>query len=184
MSNQNIETKAKEFLAKSYARQLTPDPGGGYVATISEFPGCIAEGDTADEALENLQNAAQSWLQVAIAHGQDIREPADFGTYSGKIALRIPRSLHQQVAELAQLEGTSINQVFVSAIAHYVGSKRVVHDITQLLELSRPQNNYFILSHGSYTGAALSTTTGPNTYIPGKDMLRRVGEKLTVEVTK
>ena len=128
-----ISSRAKALLNKPYARRLTPDAAGGFTASISEFPGCFAEGETAEEAIVNLQGAAESWLQVALSLGQDIREPVDFGGFSGKVALRIPRSLHKQVAELAALEGTSINQVFVSAISHYVGSKQILNDLSKAL---------------------------------------------------
>lgn len=123
-------SNTKEILSKAYTRRLTPDEGGGYVATIMEFPGCVAEGDSADEALSNLDEAASSWLEVAIAHGQHVREPVDLSGFSGKIALRMPRSLHRQVAELAFYEGTSLNQLLVAAIAHYVGGKQLAHELT------------------------------------------------------
>lgn len=118
---------SRKILEKPYARRLVPDEDGGYVASIQEFPGCVADGDNADEALKNLEAAAESWLEVALSHGQTIREPVSFDGYSGKIALRAPRSLHRQVAELAALEGSSINQILVMAIANYVGGKEVLH---------------------------------------------------------
>src|ERR1700753_2809039 len=92
--------RAIEFLKRPYARKLTPDVDGGFVATIQEFPGCIAEGDTADEALTRLESAAQAWIEAQLAAGQDIPPPVDVMGYSGKIALRIPRGIHKQVAQL------------------------------------------------------------------------------------
>lgn len=114
------EAKSRSILDKGYTRRLTPDPAGGYTANILEFPGCFAEGETADEALHNLDAAAVSWINVSLAHGREIRDPVNFDGYSGKIALRIPRGLHQQVAELAELEECSVNQVLTTAIAQYV----------------------------------------------------------------
>jgi antitoxin HicB len=109
----------EQILAKPYARRLTPEIGGGYGATIQEFPGLIAEGDTPDEALANLEAAALSWLEVSLAHSGEIREPISFEGCSGKIALRIPRALHCQVAELAETEGCGLNQWLTAAIAAY-----------------------------------------------------------------
>ncbi|MYM82047.1 toxin-antitoxin system HicB family antitoxin [Duganella sp. FT50W] len=40
---------------------------------------------------------------------------------SGRIALRIPRSLHADIAELAQSQGCSVNQLLTVAISEYVG---------------------------------------------------------------
>lgn len=115
----------EQILAKPYARRLTPEAGGGFSATIQEFPGLIAEGETPDEALANLDAAALSWLEVSLAHGREIREPISFDGCSGKIALRIPRALHCQIAELAEAEGCSLNQWLTAAIAAYAAGTPV-----------------------------------------------------------
>jgi predicted RNase H-like HicB family nuclease len=125
---------ARDILDRAYVRRLTPDPSGGYVASISEFPGCIAEGETAEEALQNLDKAAESWIEVAIANGREIREPVDFDGFSGKTALRMPRNLHKQAAELAELEGCSLNQLLVTAISFYVGGKQAVSSIEAYMQ--------------------------------------------------
>lgn len=138
---------ARDILNKAYVRRLTPDPSGGYVASISEFPGCIAEGETAEEALQNLDKAAESWIEVAIAHGRAIREPVDFEGFSGKIALRMPRNLHKQAAELAELEGCSLNQLLVTAISFYVGGKQAVSSVETYMQ-SVPSFAYAV-SHGA-----------------------------------
>jgi predicted RNase H-like HicB family nuclease len=140
---------AKAILAKNYVRRLEPDPVQGYTASILEFPGCIAEGDTAEEALTNLDKAASSWLEVSIANGREIRDPIDFEGCSGKIALRIPRSLHQQVAELAELEGCSINQVLNVAISSYVSKKHLVLEVRNLLDQTIDRLEASNFKHGS-----------------------------------
>ncbi len=38
---------------------------GGYTATIPELPGCISEGDTFEDALRNIQEAAILYLEMA-----------------------------------------------------------------------------------------------------------------------
>lgn len=141
-------TSPKEVLDKGYVRRLTPDATGGYVASILEFPGCVAEGETAEEALHNLDNAAESWIEVARAHGREIREPIDFEGCSGKFALRMPRTLHRQVAELAELEGCSVNQLLVAAISHYVGGKQTTAALEAFLR-PQPFASYYILISGS-----------------------------------
>jgi len=132
-TNDEISKKTVEVLSKAYARRLVPDETGGYVASIQEFPGCIAEGDTADEAIKNLDEATASWVEVALSNGYEIRDPVSFHGYSGKIALRIPRGLHKQVAELAELEDSSINQLLVTAIAQYLGSKHAFRELSETM---------------------------------------------------
>lgn len=117
----DMSNRAEKILNKPYARRLIRDEGGGYVVSIQEFPGCIAEGDTPEEAINNFDKAAASWIEVALSNGYEIREPVSFFGHSGKIALRLPRGLHKQVAELAELEESSLNNLLVTAIAEYLG---------------------------------------------------------------
>ena len=67
--------RVSKILAKSYSRVLIPDENGGYSARMREFPGCFAEGETADEAIRNLESAAESWLLACLDMGQTIPEP-------------------------------------------------------------------------------------------------------------
>lgn len=138
MSKLIAKTEPKQsnhlVLNKPYVRRLLPDLNGGFTASIQEFPGLVAEGETPDEALKNLDEAAKSWIAVALANGREIREPIEFNGYSGKIALRIPRSLHQQAAELAELEGVSINHVLTLAIANYTAGKKSLLEATKIIK--------------------------------------------------
>ncbi len=112
----------EEYLKLPYARVLVPDPeAGGYTALIVEFPGCIAEGDSSEEALKNLQKAALGWLEASIEMGHDIPQPDAHNDFGGKVALRLPRSLHRRATEQARRDGTSLNQFIVSAVAERVG---------------------------------------------------------------
>ncbi|NOT02714.1 MAG: MerR family transcriptional regulator [Phycisphaerales bacterium] len=44
---------------------LTPDEDdGGYVVECPALPGCVSQGDTVTEALENIADAATGWLEV------------------------------------------------------------------------------------------------------------------------
>lgn len=46
----------------------------------------------------------------AIEDGTEIPEPLNQDDYSGQFKLRIPKSLHQSLAEHARQEGISMNQ--------------------------------------------------------------------------
>jgi hypothetical protein len=50
--------------------------------------------------------------------------PAEDQGYSGKIALRLPRSLHRQAALMADRDGVSLNQYLVVAIANQIADTR------------------------------------------------------------
>jgi predicted RNase H-like HicB family nuclease len=42
---------------------LEPSDEGGYTVYVPSFPGCISEGDTIDEALANIQEAIELYLE-------------------------------------------------------------------------------------------------------------------------
>ena len=42
---------------------LEPSEEGGYTAVVPWLPGCISEGDTKEEALENIREAIELYLE-------------------------------------------------------------------------------------------------------------------------
>ena len=120
---------ATGYLRKSYARVLIPDDEGRYAAQILEFPGCYSEGETPEEAYANLEEAAQNWIESALAQGMAIPEPSASQGYSGTVSLRLPKSIHRRAAELAHRDGVSLNQFLVAAIAHRVGTEDLLAEM-------------------------------------------------------
>ena len=43
---------------------LEPQPEGGYVAYVPALPGCFSQGETKEEALENIKEAIELYLEV------------------------------------------------------------------------------------------------------------------------
>jgi hypothetical protein len=60
---------------------------------------------------------------VCISQGHEVPEPSSSVTYSGRIVLRLPRSIHRQAARLAERDQTSLNTYLVSAVAAKVGAE-------------------------------------------------------------
>lgn len=115
--------KAQKYLEEPYARILIPDESGNFFAEMLEFPGCVAEGKTADVALKKLDNAAIGWIDASLESGHEIPEALFNQGYGGKIALRLPRSIHRKAVLLAERDGTSLNQFLLSAVAARVGAE-------------------------------------------------------------
>lgn len=51
------------------------DEDGAFVAEVPELPGCMAHGDSQDEALRNIQDAMAGWIEVARELRRTIPEP-------------------------------------------------------------------------------------------------------------
>lgn len=50
-------------------RALSPSEGGGYLIEFPDLPGCISDGETIEETIENGQDAMQCWLSAAKMYG-------------------------------------------------------------------------------------------------------------------
>ena len=48
---------------------LEPSEEGGYTATVPSLPGCVSEGDTRQEALKNIREAIELYLEPAEDDG-------------------------------------------------------------------------------------------------------------------
>ena len=46
-----------------------------YIADVPELPGCSAHGNTYNEALSNIQEAIQLWIDTAYEFGDPVPEP-------------------------------------------------------------------------------------------------------------
>lgn len=54
---------------------LSPEDGGGYLASAPDLAGCISDGETPFEALNNIQDAMVEWIEEAKALGRTIPAP-------------------------------------------------------------------------------------------------------------
>ena len=112
-----------DYLLEPYARIVIPTEDGGFHTEILEFPGCYAQGKTAEEAYNNLERTAEGWIRACLNQGQEIPPPTSNVGFSGKISLRLPKSIHRQAARAAERDRTSLNQFLVSAVAARVGAE-------------------------------------------------------------
>jgi predicted RNase H-like HicB family nuclease len=61
-----------------YTVVLEREPDGGYVVSVSALPGCVSQGDTRAEALANIREATELYVD-------DCREAGDpVSTEAGK----------------------------------------------------------------------------------------------------
>ena len=48
---------------------------GGFIADVPDLPGCSAFGKTPDEAMREIAEAMERWLELAKADGEEIPVP-------------------------------------------------------------------------------------------------------------
>ncbi|MGE5596396.1 MAG: type II toxin-antitoxin system HicB family antitoxin [Hyphomicrobiales bacterium] len=60
---------------RKYTVVLSPDPErGGYSVSVPAMPGAASQGRTREEALANIREAMEGWLEVALEDDQDALE--------------------------------------------------------------------------------------------------------------
>ena len=98
-------------------RQLSKDEGGGYLIEFPDLPGCMSDGESIEEAIENGKDAIKAWLDAAKEIKKDITKPGDYENLSGKWVQRVPKSIHLRLVNRAKEEGVSLNTLVITLLA-------------------------------------------------------------------
>jgi len=69
-----------------------------------------------------LEDAKKGWIEIALEQGIEIPEPAK-DDYSGKFNVRVPKSLHRYLSELAKKENISLNKLILYHLSRSAGFK-------------------------------------------------------------
>ena len=112
--------RADEYTSLPYHLMLVrdgEDKGKAWTASVEELPGCTAHGKTSDEALSGIEAAIAKWIAVALEEGRDIPEPKSVASHSGRLLLRMPRTLHADLTRASEREGVSLNQFITDVLA-------------------------------------------------------------------
>lgn len=83
---------------------------------------------------------------IIYEKGADIMQPNTSNQYSGKLSLRIPKSLHRELVEEAEKEGVSLNQYALYRLAHYTPTPnyetlQAIWEAEHGIGLSKPYTN-------------------------------------------
>lgn len=54
---------------------LSVADGGGFIATVPELPGCMSDGETPNEAINNAYDAINAWIEAAHDNGREVPSP-------------------------------------------------------------------------------------------------------------
>ena len=119
------------YMSLPYRMEIIPDAEeGGFTAWFPDLPGCLTCAETLEGILENALDAKRAWLTAAIEEGIPIAEPAaerDITEYSGQFRLRMPKSLHRQLAISAEREGISMNQYCIYLLSMNEANRRLTN---------------------------------------------------------
>ncbi len=163
------------YMRINYPYELSKEEGeDGFFATHPDLPGCMAEGETADEATENLDAARELWIETRLEGGYTVPEPT--GTeFSGRVSLRMPSSLHAQMAKVARRENMSLNALLNHALATYCSARAaaptaemaknivVIRDMVASLTMSRLPSAFIAAPQSRWSVGSMTTATMDST---------------------
>jgi antitoxin HicB len=129
-----------DYLALPYRISLSREHGegeqAGWLAQVEELPGCAARGDSPERAARAIRTAMRDWMEEALSEGKPIPEPRA-AAHSGRLLLRMPQTLHAELARRADQEGVSLNQLIVGTLAAAMGWRQNGGRAPEAPELNR-----------------------------------------------
>jgi hypothetical protein len=63
LESSNVSARRRKMI---FQIVLEPSEDGGYTVYVPSLPGCISEGDTVEDALANIQEAVELYLEPDI----------------------------------------------------------------------------------------------------------------------
>lgn len=128
MKMENFTEKLQHYMSLNYPSQITKideADGGGFLIEVPMLKGCMSDGETVEEAYNNLEEAKKEWFTYMLENNLAIPEPAD-ASYSGRFMVRIPKTLHKIITEQSKREGLSLNQYVSNVLAYAAGQRTVL----------------------------------------------------------
>lgn len=95
-----------------------------YQAKVKEFPYLDEYADCAESAYRLALDSIETSIEALKKENKTIPLPCnevEIENYSGRVTLRIPRTLHASLSEIANYEGISLNQLIVAALSEFNG---------------------------------------------------------------
>lgn len=131
-------------------RKEMVDDESYFVGRVAELPNIIAFEDTYEAARAIVIDAISSFKALADKEGEEFPSPypAIPDEFSGRITLRLPKTLHAKVSFYANQENVSINQYLNNVIAYSIGE---AEGLSKAEKLMHRFTNYIVTSLSAIT---------------------------------
>jgi len=127
------------------------DEDGEYVATCPEFPGLSAFGEDEEEAIREGKTALEGMIQAYKKKNIPLPVPRKEEHYSGQFRVRIPKSQHRQLSEMARDDNVSLNTMVIIAIARLVEAHAITQATNRMIYNWNPGALYSLWSQAAIT---------------------------------
>lgn len=99
-----------------------------WVARVEELPDVLEFGETRDEAYDLAIDTINVGQEMCLSEGTTFPSPKIFSeaSVSGRVTLRLPKSVHANCIRLAEEEGVSLNSYLLTCITSYRSPQETV----------------------------------------------------------
>jgi antitoxin HicB len=56
---------------------MTPEEEGGYSVSVPSLPGCFSQGETIEEAIMNIREAIELYIESMVEHGEAVPDDVE-----------------------------------------------------------------------------------------------------------
>jgi antitoxin HicB len=68
--NKNQTQSLEYYLSLKYPMSVYPEEEGDYTVIIPDLPGCFTQGETLEEAMNNINEARKLWIETVYSSGK------------------------------------------------------------------------------------------------------------------
>ena len=132
------------YLALEYPYTVVPDEGS-YFIRFPDLPGCMTQVEDPADIAAMAEEIRTLWIEGEYEDGATIPEPVELSRYSGKFVVRLPKSLHRDLAIAAEREGVSLN----TWVNHLLTAQNTIADqaARSHVDKTKPPRGGQILEH-------------------------------------
>ena len=93
-----------------------------FEARIKELPDIAEYADSFEEAYALAIDSIETTMEIFTEKGRTFPEPnISADDFSGRVTLRLPKSLHRSLSTMSDSEGVSLNQYLCNVLSYYSG---------------------------------------------------------------
>lgn len=131
--NNNLDYRFKAF-------QFKTEEGFSWMIKYPDIPGVVGGGDTLQEAIKEGKENIKVYFEMLKEEGKNIPQPTlepEPEEYSGKMVLRLSKTNHMKLSEVAKSEGVSINALLNEMVTEGLANRLSQKATTQIIEQLR-----------------------------------------------
>ena len=106
----------------------------GFFIEIPDLPGCMTFCEEFNQINETAEDAKKSWISSRLERGLEVPEPRNEEDFSGKILLRLTKSLHRSLSNQAKRERISLNQYMLGLLSSSSSLKEIENRLIEKIK--------------------------------------------------